>query len=385
MRVGFVCDTCAPAAGGGYVLQTSLVQAIRSTRSQHDFVRVTAADPRRFKHFRDVAGHKPSPRELLDFAISDLALDLVWFLTPMAEPVCVPFIVTVWDLAHRRQALFPEVSVGGTWEKREQTYRETLPRAARVLTGTQAGKDDIQLFYGVPPENIRIVPLPVPDFAKHLAQLDMAVTLKYGLPANYLFYPAQFWPHKNHVNLLLALKCVKETHDLPIPLVLTGADKGNLAHVKALAHHYGVATLVHILGFVPQEDVVKLYRGAIALVFPTFFGPDNLPPLEAFALGCPVIASRVRGAEEQLGDAALLFDPADPAELAIAIAKLVSNRVLRTRLIKRGLKKVSTKSPAAYVSEVLQIIQELEPLRRCWPPGTKGAGLIGRPTTTGSA
>src|SRR5262249_50435624 len=124
MRVGFVGDTYAPAAGGGYVLQTTLERAIRSRRSNHDFIRVTVTDPRRVRKFRDSIGRAPSRREFLNFVISERALDLVWFLTPMAEPVCVPFIATVLDLAHRRQALFPEVSVEGwwTWEKRERTY-----------------------------------------------------------------------------------------------------------------------------------------------------------------------------------------------------------------------------------------------------------------------
>jgi glycosyltransferase involved in cell wall biosynthesis len=371
-RVGFVCDTCSPAAGGAYVLQTSLEEAIRSTTNPDNFIRVTLADPKRFRHYHNVRGHKPSSKEFLNFVISDLALDMIWFLTPMAEPVCVPFIATVWDVAHRQHPIFPEVNVEGwwTWQKREQTYRETLPRAARVLTGTQSGKDAIHQFYGVPLENISIVPLPVPDFGKHFAQLDTAISLaKYNLPDSYLFYPAQFWPHKNHVNLMLALKCLKEKYDLTIPLVLTGADKGNLPHVKTMAHRYGIERLVHILGFVPREDVVQLYRGAIALVFPTFFGPDNLPPLEAFALGCPVIASRVKGVEEQLGDAALLFDPADPAQLAVAIATVVSDQALRARLIKRGFENASAKSAITYVCKVLQIIEELEPFRRCWSPG----------------
>src|SRR5262249_47279545 len=146
-------------------------------------------------------------REILDSAICDLGLDMVWFLTPMAEPVCVPFLATVWDLEHRRLPFFPEVSVEGwwTWEKREETYRATLPRAARILTGTRVGKDQIIQFYGVPAENISVVPLPLPDFMRTPFDGGLNLT-KYDLADPYLFYPAQFWPHKNHVNLLLALE-----------------------------------------------------------------------------------------------------------------------------------------------------------------------------------
>src|SRR5256885_13294906 len=61
------------------------------------------------------------------------------------------------------------------------------------------------------------------------------------------------------------------------------------------------ADQVEIRDFAARDEVLALYRTAAALVFPTFFGPDNLPPLEAFAAGCPVLASRVEGADEQLG------------------------------------------------------------------------------------
>jgi glycosyltransferase involved in cell wall biosynthesis len=364
MRVGFVCDNASPDAGGGYTVQTSIERAIRSRGGQHNFIKL---------NWPELRG-ETSAREVLDSAICDLGLDMAWFLTPMAAPVCVPFLATVWDLEHRRLPFFPEVSIEGwwTWEKREETYRATLPRAARVLTGTETGRDEIIQFYSVPPENVRIVPLPLPHFASPQSN-SAPILAKYNLPEIYLFYPAQFWPHKNHINLLMALEHLKTNHALSLPLVLTGSDKGNLAHVEALIRRQGLTSQVHILGFVPEEDLIQLYRGAVALVFPTFFGPDNLPPLEAFSLGCPVIASRVPGAEEQLGDAALLFDPAEPSELAAAVATLVSDPKLRAQLIENGFEKVSARSSETYVRRVCQVIEELEPIRRCWPSGSAPA------------
>jgi hypothetical protein len=78
----------------------------------------------------------------------------------------------------------------------------------------------------------------------------------------------------------------------------------------------------------------------------------------------------VKGAEEQLGDAALLFDPANPAELAAAIATIVSDQTVRARLIKRGFENASGKSAETYINKVMRVIEEVEPLRRCWSPGT---------------
>jgi glycosyltransferase involved in cell wall biosynthesis len=107
------------------------------------------------------------------------------------------------------------------------------------------------------------------------------------------------------------------------------------------------------------------------LIFPTFFGPDNIPPLEAFVLGCPVIASRLSGSEEHLGDAAQLFDPAKPQEIADAIAAVCGpgyrTARLRNRLIKKGFKLALRRSSLDYVRNVCEILDEFEPVRRCWP------------------
>jgi glycosyltransferase involved in cell wall biosynthesis len=385
MKVGMVTGSFAPDSGGGYVIQISLGDAIRSNRSQHSFFLLDvgggAPDTNELPVFNlpNRYGEATSLNRQLELAIADLGLDIVWFLNPVAECVSIPFISTVWDLQHRRQPYFPEVSVSGwTWQQREQTYRATLPRAFRILTGTQAGKDEIVLFYGVHPDNVRIISLPVPDFIDKLPQRDTAATrAKYGLPDSYLLYPAQFWPHKNHINLLLALEWLRVNHALSIALALTGSDGGNRAHVEKMIRKKGLARQVHILGFIPQEDLVALYRGASALVFPTFFGPDNLPPLEAFALGCPVIASRVPGAEEQLGDAALLFDPNKPEELANAIASLCETSFWSTerreRMIKKGRERASARSSEAYVRNICQLLDEFEPVRRCWPAGRKAS------------
>jgi glycosyltransferase involved in cell wall biosynthesis len=148
-----------------------------------------------------------------------------------------------------------------------------------------------------------------------------------GVKGEFLFYPAQFWSHKNHVLLLRLLVALKREYGYAPQLVLTGSDKplfdsasvGNKAFVEHCAVGLSLQEQVIFAGFVSQEDLISLYQQAVALVFPSFFGPENIPPLEAFALGCPVIASRIPGSEDQMGDAALLVDPTDPEAWADAV------------------------------------------------------------------
>jgi glycosyltransferase involved in cell wall biosynthesis len=191
------------------------------------------------------------------------------------------------------------------------------------------------------------------------------VRTKYGLTREFLLYPAQFWPHKNHVNLLFGLDLLKREASLELDIVLTGSDKGNLNHVRKTIAALGLSSQVHILGFVPKADLDILYREAICLTYASFFGPDNIPPLEAFALGCPVIAARVPGSEE---NAALLFDPADPADIARVILTMYRNAGLRAELIRRAKEIASARSPRAYVAQICQILDGFERIRRCWEP-----------------
>jgi glycosyltransferase involved in cell wall biosynthesis len=257
------------------------------------------------------------------------------------------------------------VSGRGEWAFRERWLSTVLGRAAMIVAGNEVGRDEIQRFYGIGPERIRLMPHPTPELPPGAAG---------GEPSpvgagEYLFYPAQFWPHKNHVNLLLALRILRERHGLNLSLALTGSDKGNLAFVRRTAHDLGVAGAVQFLGFVPRAQMGALYRNAVALVYPTFFGPENLPPLEAFAAGCPVVASDVAGAREQLGDAALLVDATKPEQIADAVVRLRREPGLRERLIRSGSARAQLHTTADFVRGVDQWLDEFEGVRRCWPSG----------------
>lgn len=167
------------------------------------------------------------------------------------------------------------------------------------------------------------------------------------------------------MNLLIAIKQLSD-EGLRIPLMLTGSDFGNQNFVKAKIHELGLDEQVKLLGFVETPELISLYQNALAMTYLSFFGPENLPPLEAFALGCPVIAAKVDGAEEQIGDAGLLVDPADPEAIADAIRGLYKDKNLRSDLIARGRAIATRWSSDDFVKGVFKILDEFEPIRRNW-------------------
>jgi len=143
-----------------------------------------------------------------------------------------------------------------------------------------------------------------------------------GLPDRFLFFPAQLWPHKNHLTLLRALKQIETKHSMKIPLVLTG-EKFSAAPAifKFIAEHS--MTYVRHLGKVTFQEMVALYQKAAFVITATLYESSSLPILEAAAAGAPIIASRIPPIEE-LGQVLQLnlFDPRDVEGLARLIVAL---------------------------------------------------------------
>jgi glycosyltransferase involved in cell wall biosynthesis len=241
-------------------------------------------------------------------------------------------------------------------------YARFVRRASHLVTGTQVGAQQLTFHIQVPPERASVLPQPAP-LARDFADAAPSKEISELAQQKFFLYPAQFWPHKNHVNLLHALKLLGGD----AKLVLPGSDKGNLAHVRKTVSTLGLEARVLFPGFVSPADLAWLYRHALALVYPSFLGPDNLPPLEAFALGCPVAIADYAGAAEQTGDAALRFNPADPARIADAMGRISDDAALRTSLIERGRERAARWTARDYVRGVFAILDRFETVRRCWP------------------
>ncbi len=318
----------------------------------------------------------PNPDMIREFEedITRKNYDLLWFNNIEPIHVGIPYIFNVFDLQHRLQPWFPEVSDKGQFRLREGCYTEAVQRAAFVITSSEETKSQVTLFFGVPADRIRVIHFPTPQPAVEAAAStekpkvsEADLRAKYGIRGEYLYYPAQFWPHKNHVNLLHGFKAMREVHGLDFSMVFTGADHGNAAFVKAEAQRLGVADKVHFGGFVSYDEVAALYRHAFAMTYVTFFGPDNLPPLEAFAFGCPVVLSDIPGIEKLYEDAVTPVNPRDEMSIADGVKRLVDDPAERQRRVAKGRIIASRNSVPNYFLQVQALFDEFESVRRCWP------------------
>lgn len=310
----------------------------------------------------------------LDALLAQHEIDLVVFNEANGLAGCLSehaYITTVLDLCHRDWPEFPEVSANHEFVRRERLYKDILPRAVAVIANSVSGGRRVTELYGVLPERIIVLPfLPSLSVRRYAAgKRDVApdqVRVKYKLPEQYIFYPAQLWAHKNHIYILDGLAKFRQMTGVALHAAFAGSDKGNRRAVEARAAALDLTSCISFLGFVPDEDIPPLYSGAMALVMPTYFGPTNLPPLEAAALGCPIIYSDFPEFREQIGGAALYCDLKDPSSLAEKLVAIKDDDILRQKLCEEGHRLIETLDAANYAKTLGAVWDDFEYLKRRW-------------------
>lgn len=187
---------------------------------------------------------------------------------------------------------------------RRWSYERAARRASLVITISEFSRQRIEHHLGIDRDRIRVIPLGVDttDFSPNLGEREP-----------FVLYPARGWPHKNHARLVEAMALVRATHPT-LRLVLTGGALDTLGPQPEW---------VDVRGLVPLAELRHLYRTASALAFPSLYEGFGLPPLEAMASACPVAASNAGSLPEICGDAAVLFDPEDPHDIARAIVQTI--------------------------------------------------------------
>jgi glycosyltransferase involved in cell wall biosynthesis len=281
-----------------------------------------------------------------------------------------PFIATYWDIGHLSSPAFPEFVMDKNFHYRNLWFQEKLKNALAIFAETNAGKEELQKYLSIHEINrVKVMPI----FPGALVTLNVSsehqesYLNKFKLLKNeYFFYPAQFWAHKNHFNLIEAFELVLKKKS-NVKLVLSGSDKGNLKYIKKIITEKGLCENIQITGFVSNEEIFTFYANAIALVMPTFLGPSNLPLLEAMYIGCPVICSDLAGHKELMKESALFINPVNRNDISDKMIYLLEGQNRKKYLSLLEIEKTSTDFKIENAVKAFQKnILELVPIRNCW-------------------
>jgi glycosyltransferase involved in cell wall biosynthesis len=270
-------------------------------------------------------------------------------LWPLANVLVVP------DIQHE---YCPEFFTPRVLAARRRLHTESARHAAHICAISEFTRQTLIERLRIPADRITTTHLaadPVFHTGSTARRDSLRVLAKYGLRrGEYLIFPANTWPHKNHRGAFHALRALRDGYGLDPLLVCTGSAKDAHGEVLAAIHELRLDNRVRHLGYCPRTDMPALYEGAAALVFPSLFEGFGIPLLEAMWCDCPVIASNTTSLPEIAGDAAMLIDPRSPEELAHALSRVLTDEGLRHALIERGRRRAHAFSWAEFTLGILR-------------------------------
>jgi len=281
--------------------------------------------------------------------VESQAFDLVHFPTQDAYLTSLSSIYQPWDLQHLH---YPQFFSKTEFALRERWYRAYCAQATFVCVQTEWSKRDVIEKYGISSDKVVVIRWgSVFDaYADPSPQAKQDAVAKYRLPRQFFFYPAATWPHKNHENIIRALRLLKKQQCRTPDVYFTGTSTTFRAQLDDIARELGVLDQLHYLGFVTPEELQSIFASATAMVFPSKFEGFGLPILEAFHARLPVLSSNATVIPEVAGDGAGYFDPDSPTELAALMVRALDDPDFRESLIQKGskvLKRFSMRDTAA--------------------------------------
>lgn len=278
-------------------------------------------------------------------AINKYGIKYAIFPTPSKEIMkcSIPYAASFQSLGHRLNPELPEISQDGVWKLREDIYSVVCNNAQLIFIDSEIGKEYLKFYYN-PKGEIIVIPHTMPDELNISVSEEMQLNIlaKYNLTKDYLFYPAQLWPHKNHVRILEAVKYLKNK-GIDLHVVFTGSNKkirnkyGVEYMLEKISATSGMMDNLIITGYLSKEEIKTFYLNAFAMIMPQLIPEPCIPYSEAMKLGCPIIASDIHGIKEQVNGAGVLVDPYNIKSIAEGIELLLDKRA-REKCIEKGVK-----------------------------------------------
>jgi glycosyltransferase involved in cell wall biosynthesis len=332
----------------------------------HDFYRSGMPTSGRARHFMEAAGpfrfvvpplykiyrdrRYPDAarltREMANRWLKARNISVLHFPYPLHFDTSIPFVYEPWGLPHVHQ---PEAFRPGEIQWMHNLWRDGCSKAKVIVTATRWVKNDLIKNYNIPGDKIAVIPRPpqqrMEGFPGKLETRDARVDFS-TIPQVFALFPAMTWPTKNHIGLLRALSVLRDRYQINLNLICTGRTKtDHWPRIQEEVERLCLGDQVRFLGSIAFDDLQRLFRTALFLIQPSFFEGLGLPLLEAFQHGLPVLASNATCIPEVVGDAALLFDPRDPEQMARVMKQAMDQPGLLAQLRDRGTRRINTVYP----------------------------------------
>jgi glycosyltransferase involved in cell wall biosynthesis len=265
--------------------------------------------------------------------------DLFHFPSQSAFSTSKPNIYHPHDLQHIH---LPQYFSRSMFRIREFKYRLFCEQATAVAVTSSWIKEDVVRNYHLPDDKVRVIPFAPPT--QHYETPDFeaieGTRVKLGLPEKFIFYPAQTWPHKNHLSLVRAVAQIKKEHGFTVPMVFSGRLTPFKDEIQTEIDKLDLGNTAQFLGFVSPLELQVLYSLCTAVVIPSLFEAASFPLWEAYLAGAATACAATTSLPRQADDASLIFDPNNDEEIANAVYRLWRDEELRADLITKGRRRL---------------------------------------------
>ena len=308
----------------------------------------------------------------LENFLKNRKIDLVYFTNPSPYSLYLEdtdFMITVPDVSHREEMEFPEWAKADFQRKDEILSKSTI-KAVSVITNAEIIKDRISYFYSVLKDRICVISQQPSLSVSKFDKIDKTILERfkklYSLPQNYIFYPAMYLPHKNHKYVIDCIKILKLKYEKNLSAVFCGSDSGYLKKIKKYVDEQKLNKNIFFLDFVKNEYLPYLYLNSLALAMPTYSGPTNIPPWEAFKMGIPVLYSNIHNVKEVYKNAVYYIDPFEPESMAKAINEILNDNNLKEQLTNNGRKLLNSIDIDKEFKQFNKIIKKRKKIKETW-------------------
>lgn len=261
-------------------------------------------------------------------------------------------VVSILDLSY---IYFPELFKRKERVKLVNWSKYSANKAKKIITISNSSKNDIIKEYGIDANKIAVVYPGIKDL-KFNSKVKMTnIREKFDIKKNYILFVGTLQPRKN-VNKLIEAFAALNTD---LELVIIGKKGWQFEDILLAPKRYGVEDKVKFLHEVNDEELIEFYKNAEFFVLPSLYEGFGLPVLEAMQLGCPVITSDISSLPEAGGDAAMYFNPNDVSDIAAKMQKLIDDKGLREKMIKKGYDQVKKFSWDKSAKETLKVFEEI--------------------------
>jgi glycosyltransferase involved in cell wall biosynthesis len=281
-----------------------------------------------------------------------------------------PYIITVHDLL---DYMYRNHAAGLRRTANFYFTKHVLTHAARIFAVSHFTKKDVERLFHISDQSVEVVYNAIDERFRqgHATEADRQfIGERYQVNYPFLLYTGRISPHKNVARIIEAFAALKAELDKEgqfseLKLIIIGDEVSRHPDLRRTVIKSGVQNDVRFLGFVPIDILRIFYDAAKIFVFPSLYEGFGLPPLEAMALGTPVVTSNTSSLPEVVGNAAVLVNPENVFDISRALHRVLLDKALREKLKQRGYEQAQRYSWDLSVQRIRRVYEDVAANAKC--------------------